>query len=59
MLPGVTQSQVNRLAELRANVIKAYLVKLGVDNSNISIKIEITNQGIVPMTKISGEHLVS
>ena len=59
MLPGVTNEQVKRLAKLRANAIKAYLVKRGVKESNISIKIKIANQRTVPQTKILTKYLVS
>ena len=59
MLPGVTKAQVTKLAKLRANVVKAYLVKLGVNKSNISIEIKITNQGIVPKTKTLAKYLTS
>lgn len=59
MLPGVTKAQVTKLAKLRANIVKAYLVKLGINKSNISIEIKITNQGIVPKTKTLGNYLVS
>jgi outer membrane protein OmpA-like peptidoglycan-associated protein len=59
MLPGATKTQVRKLANLRANVIKSYLVKLGVNKANLSIKIKITNQGIVPKTKTLAKYLVS
>jgi hypothetical protein len=59
MLPGVTRAHVTKLAVLRANVVKAYLVKLGVNKSNISIEIKITNQGIIPKTKILASYLTS
>ena len=59
MLPGATKAQVRKLAKLRANVIKAYLVKLGVNKANISIELKITNQGIVPKTKTLAKYLVS
>ena len=59
MLPGVTKAQVTKLAKLRANVVKEYLVKLGVSKSNISIKTKLTNQGIVPKTKILARYLTS
>lgn len=58
MLPGVTNEQVKRLAKLRANAIKAYLVKRGVNESGITIKIKITNQRTVPQTKILAKYLV-
>jgi uncharacterized repeat protein (TIGR02543 family) len=56
---GATDAQVKRLAKLRGNVVRAYLVKLGVNKSNISIKIKITNQGIAPKTKILASYLTS
>jgi hypothetical protein len=59
MLPGVTKAQVANLAKLRANVVKAYLVKLGVKKSNISIKTTITNVGIVPKTKTLAKYLTT
>jgi uncharacterized repeat protein (TIGR02543 family) len=58
-LPGVTEAQVKRLAKVRANTVKAYLVRLGVKRSNITIKIKTTNQGIVPKTKTLAKYLVS
>jgi uncharacterized repeat protein (TIGR02543 family) len=57
-LPGVTEAQVKNLAKLRANVVKTYLVKLGVKKSNIKIKTKIVNQGIVPKTKVLTRNLV-
>ena len=59
MQPGVTKAQVEKLAKLRADVVKVYLVKLGVNKSSISIKIKITNQGIVPKTKTLARYLTS
>jgi uncharacterized repeat protein (TIGR02543 family) len=58
-LPGVTEAQVKKLAKVRANIVKAYLVKLGVNKANISIKIKTTNQGIVPKTKTLASFLTS
>jgi outer membrane protein OmpA-like peptidoglycan-associated protein len=58
-LPGVTEVQVKKLATVRANTVKAYLVKLGVNKANITIKIKTTNQGIVPKTKTLAKYLVS
>ena len=59
MLPGVTKAQVTKLAKVRANTVKAYLVKLGVNKANISIKTKVTNQGIVPKTKTLARILTS
>jgi outer membrane protein OmpA-like peptidoglycan-associated protein len=50
-LPGVTEAQVKKLARVRANIVRDYLVKLGVNRANITIKITTTNRGIVPKTK--------
>ena len=58
-LPGVTEAQVKNLAKLRANVVKTYLVKLGVKKSNIKVKAKVVNQGIVPKTKILTRYLDS
>jgi hypothetical protein len=56
-LPGVTDSKVKALAKKRAQIVQAYLVKLGVSKSKITILIKITNQGIVPKTKILAKYL--
>jgi outer membrane protein OmpA-like peptidoglycan-associated protein len=56
-LPGVTDSKVKALAKKRAQIVQAYLVKLGVKKSHITIKVKITNQGIVPKTKILAKYL--
>jgi uncharacterized repeat protein (TIGR02543 family) len=45
-LPGVTKAQVKKLAKVRANIVKAYLVKLGVKKTNITIKIKTTKKGL-------------
>lgn len=58
-LPGVTEAHVKNLAKLRANVVKTYLVKLGVKKSNIKVKAKVVNQGIVPKTKILTRYLDS
>jgi len=58
-LPGVTEAQVKKLAKVRANTVKAYLVKLGVNKANITIKIKTTNQGIIPKTKTLARYLTS
>jgi uncharacterized repeat protein (TIGR02543 family) len=58
-LPGATESQVKKLAKVRANVVKAYLVKLGVNKADITIKIKTTNQGFIPKTKTLARYLTS
>jgi outer membrane protein OmpA-like peptidoglycan-associated protein len=58
-LPGVTELQVKKLALLRANIVKGYLVKLGVNKTQISVVINTTNRGIVPKTKIMAKYLTS
>ena len=58
-LPGATEAQVKNLAKLRANVVKTYLVKLGVKKSSIKVKAKVVNQGIVPKTKILTRYLDS
>jgi uncharacterized repeat protein (TIGR02543 family) len=58
-LPGVTEAQVKTLAKVRANIVKAYLVKLGVNKANITIKIKTTNQGIIPKTKTLASYATS
>ena len=58
-LPGVTEAQVKKLAKVRANIVKAYLIKLGVNKANITIKIKTTNQGIIPKTKTLASYLTS
>ncbi len=57
-LSSATEAQVKNLAKLRANIVKAYLVKLGVKKSNITINTKITNQGIVPKTSVLTRYLV-
>jgi len=51
-LPGLSDQKVKALAKKRAQIVQAYLVKLGVKKSHITIKVKITNQGIAPKTKI-------
>jgi len=58
-LPGVSDPAVKALAKKRGEIAKAYLVKLGVSKSKITIQVKITNQGIVPKTKILAKYLVS
>lgn len=56
---GVPDSKVKALAKSRAEKIKAYLIKLGVKKSNITIKIKIIDSGILPKTKILAKYLTS
>ena len=58
-LPGVSDSEVQLLATKRGQVIKSYLVKLGVNKSSVTIKVKITRLGIVPKTKIVGSYASS
>lgn len=51
-LPGVSDDEVKSLAQKRGQVVKAYLGKLGVKKSSITVKVKITRFGIVPRTKI-------
>jgi len=51
-LPGVPTAYVEALALSRAEKLKAYLITLGVEKSNIKIKINITEAGVIPRTKI-------
>ena len=54
---GVPSSKVKGLAKARAEKIKAYLIKLGVKKSNITINIKIIESGIAPKTKILAKYL--
>ena len=57
--PGVKVALVKGLATKRANVVKAYLIKIGVKRSHITIKIKIVKQGIAPKTQILARYLTS
>jgi len=52
---GVPNRFVKALAKLRAEAVKAYLVKLGVKKSKIKIKVKITTSNVIPKTKIKVE----
>ena len=56
---GVTSSKVKARAKSRAEAVKAYLIKLGVKKTNITIKIAIVESGITPKTKILAKYLAS
>ena len=58
LLPGASDAQAKKLATKRANATKAYLVKLGVNSSNITIKIAISKFGVSPKTKVLANYLV-
>ena len=58
-LPGVTDSKVKALAKKRAEIVKAYLIKLGVNKSNIKIKTKVYHQGITPKTNILARYLLN
>jgi outer membrane protein OmpA-like peptidoglycan-associated protein len=51
-LPGVSDKAVKALAKKRANVLKAYLVKLGVPKSSITIKTKVVKQGKKPKASV-------
>ena len=51
-LPGVSQSQVRGLAKKRGQVVKAYLIELGVNPANITTKITVSKYGTVPKFKM-------
>jgi hypothetical protein len=53
-LPGVSDSAVQLLAKNRGQVVKAYLVKLGVSKASVTTKVKITRIGIVPKTRLVG-----
>jgi outer membrane protein OmpA-like peptidoglycan-associated protein len=49
---GVSDKAVNALAKKRANILKAYLVKLGVSKSSITIKTKVVKQGKKPKASV-------
>lgn len=49
-LPNSSAKEEKALAKKRANVIKKYLVKLGVSSKNIKIKTKITRTGVKPVS---------
>ncbi len=57
-LSGVSETYVRNLAKKRANVVKAYLIKLGVSKSAITVKIKIYRVGVTPKTKILSRYLI-
>ena len=52
LVSGVPAQYTKNLAKLRANAVKAYLVKLGVKKSSIKIKTKVVKQGKKPKTTI-------
>ena len=54
---GVPDSLVKGLAKARAEKVSAYLIKLGVKKSNITIKVKIVASGITPKTDILARYL--
>jgi outer membrane protein OmpA-like peptidoglycan-associated protein len=58
-LPGLSDKKVKALAIKRGEIVKAYLVKLGVNKSKITVRAQITNQGIAPKTKVLARYLES
>lgn len=49
---GVSDKAVKALAKKRANILKAYLVKLGVSKSSITIKTKVVKQGKKPKASV-------
>lgn len=54
---GISSSKVKARAKSRAEAVKAYLIKLGVKKSNITVKIAIVESGITPKTKIVAKYV--
>lgn len=52
-IAGVPYVYTKNLAKLRAQAIKAYLVKLGIKKSSILIKSRVAKSGTTPKTKLS------
>ena len=53
---GVSNSRIKALAKTRAEKVKAYLIKIGVKRSNISIKFYIVASGVTAKTKILAKY---
>ena len=51
-MSGVSDKAVKALAKKRANILKAYLVKLGVSKSSITIKTKVVKQGKKPKASV-------
>lgn len=51
-LPGVSDMSVRSLAKKRAEAVKSYLVKLGVDKSKVTISLKISKVGIALENRI-------
>jgi ubiquitin len=51
-LPGVPEKFVQALATKRAEAIKVYLLKLGVDSNSITTSVTVFPQGKSPITKV-------
>jgi outer membrane protein OmpA-like peptidoglycan-associated protein len=52
LVSGVPARYTKNLAKLRANAVKAYLVKLGVKKSSIKVKTKVVKQGKKPKTSV-------
>jgi hypothetical protein len=55
---GVPDSHVKGLAKVRAEKVKAYLIGIGVKESNISIAVKILAPGITPKTNILAKYSI-
>jgi uncharacterized repeat protein (TIGR02543 family) len=58
MVPGISKTQVKDLAQLRADSLAAYLIKLGVKKSNITIKVIVAKLGKMPKSTTASSVLV-
>jgi outer membrane protein OmpA-like peptidoglycan-associated protein len=59
LVSGVPTQYTKNLAKLRANAVKAYLVKLGVAKKNIKVKTKVLKSGLSPKTKIVAKYTAS
>lgn len=57
MQSGVDEDVVRALARKRANAIRDYLVKLGMDKDDIIVKTKLVDEGKAPATKVVVEPL--
>jgi outer membrane protein OmpA-like peptidoglycan-associated protein len=59
LVSGVPAQHTKNLAKLRANAVKAYLVKLGVSKKNIKTKTKVIRPGLAPKTKIIAKYTIN
>jgi outer membrane protein OmpA-like peptidoglycan-associated protein len=58
-ITGLPDSYVKALATIRAEKVKAYLIKLGVKKANIKTKVRVADEGVTPETKVSAKYLTN